>query len=103
MKEVEFTSPNGKGTAKFPGFSLCVEKNDGHRYRREYAFISNIVRFAGERSCEAAPAEVVAAQAPLPSAGPAAPEGALQGRPQQGLLQRFRAHLRAITRGWFGG
>ena len=32
--------------ATYPGFSVCLERN-GTRVRRRYAFLSNIVRFAG--------------------------------------------------------
>ena len=72
-----------------------MEKKDGQRYRREYAFVTNVVRFAGERPCEAAPSEAVVAQAPLP----AAPEG----QPAEGFTKRFRKRVRALTRGLFGG
>jgi hypothetical protein len=71
LKQVELSSTKGDSTAKYPGFSVCVEKSDGERYRREYAFITNVVRFAGERPCEPAPQESVAAPTALP-AGPAA-------------------------------
>lgn len=52
--------------AQYPGFSLCLQKKDGSKSRREYAMLTNIVRFAGERSCETqTPAqELVAAAAP---------------------------------------
>jgi hypothetical protein len=36
----------------YPGFSICMEKADGSRWRRDYAFITNVVRFADERPCE---------------------------------------------------
>jgi hypothetical protein len=37
----------------YPGFSVCVEKKDGGgRFRRSYAFLTNIVRFAAEQPCE---------------------------------------------------
>jgi hypothetical protein len=103
MKEVEYAASNGQRTAKYPGFSLCVEKSDGHRYRREYAFVGNVVRFAGERPCESAEPETVVVQVPLPAGGGAAPQGGpRQESPRQGLLQRFRTRLRAINRSWFG-
>ena len=102
MKDVEYAASNGKGTAKYPGFSLCVEKSDGQRYRREYAFMSNLVRFAGERPCESAPSEAVVAPVPLPASGAAAAQEATQESPRQGLVQRFRTRLHAITRSWFG-
>ena len=50
-------SPGGvKSTAAaepYPGFSLCVEKKDGLRYRRQYAVLNATIRFAGEQVCEA--------------------------------------------------
>ena len=36
--------------AQYPGFSVCIQKKDGLRYRREYALLSNVIRFAGERA-----------------------------------------------------
>ena len=59
-------------TANYPGFSICVEKADGQRYQRSFAFIVNVVRFAGEGPCEvrsplftapgATPAQVASAE-----------------------------------------
>jgi hypothetical protein len=40
------------GGAKVPGFSLLIEKKDGLRYRRSYAFVANTVRFSGEERVE---------------------------------------------------
>jgi hypothetical protein len=34
---------------------VCLEKADGKKYRREYAVLGNIVRFAGEHPCELPP------------------------------------------------
>ena len=52
LHTVELATPVRKGAppqaVKYPGFSLLVEKEDGSLYRRNYAFIGNIVRFAGE-------------------------------------------------------
>lgn len=42
-------------SVKYPGFSLLVEKPEGTRYWRSYAFIGNIVRFAGESPAEDIP------------------------------------------------
>jgi hypothetical protein len=57
LREVELSAgPKTKGkpaVTSYPGFSICVEKADGQRFRREYAFMSGLVRFAGERPCEA--------------------------------------------------
>jgi hypothetical protein len=71
LREVEF------GKEKYPGFSVCVEKKDGTRARREYAVMDhNTVRFAGELPCEppaspmtlAPPAEIKTAEAAADSA-----------------------------------
>ena len=51
QREVDFGA--GKAAAKYPGFSICMEKKDGQRVRREYALLGNVVRFAGEQPCEA--------------------------------------------------
>jgi hypothetical protein len=75
LKEVPFSSgapsSNQAAQAGYPGFSFCLEKADGQRYRREYAFLTNVVRFAGERPCEAAPAPPVGAAAPSVVGAPA--------------------------------
>ncbi|MBM3774500.1 MAG: hypothetical protein FJW37_04980 [Acidobacteria bacterium] len=76
-----------------PGFSTCIEKKDGNLYRRHYAFITNIVRFAFEEPCALPdfdkPAEPVrVASRPAPAAGPSL---------LAGLKQRVHA-LRALLR-----
>lgn len=98
LRDVELSSTKAKGDAapvKYPGFSVCMEKKDGHRYRRDYAFITNVVRSAGEQPCEeSAPQENVQSPAPLK----VAPEP--QG--QQSLAKRARQRLRAFAKSWFG-
>ncbi len=86
---------------KYPGFSVCTEKADGQRYRREYAFLTNIVRFAGERPCEA-PAPILTEPSAGGGAAPAAaapettPPKTAESWPQRlkkswnGLVKRFR-------------
>ena len=44
------------------GFSLCLEKKDGQKYRRQYTMVGNVVRSAGESPCEL-PAPVWVAKA----------------------------------------
>jgi hypothetical protein len=104
VREVEY-APGKAGTApvKYPGFSVCTQKKDGQRYRREFALLGNVVRFAGEQPCEP-PAPVLQAK----TGGPAAPEG-LQppGQPvpapaarAENFLGRLRNGARTLTRRW---
>ncbi len=50
--------PKGKSTAKVPGFSIVIEKKDGARYRRNYAYVENRVRLSGEERVETTPAPI---------------------------------------------
>jgi SH3-like domain-containing protein len=100
LQEVEFSQrAKVKGEAvKYPGFSICIEKKDGQRYRQEFALpTAESVRFAGERPCEvpAAPAATAKAAAPPPSAAAPAP-------PAETFFQRVKKRLRAIAGRWFG-
>jgi len=88
-------SNNAKGTAKYPGFSVCLEKSDGQRWRRNYAFIENIVRFAGEQPCEAQPRQTMVAQTPLP-AGPLESAAPLSSGKLAGLAGRIRDRFRRV-------
>ncbi len=83
--------------AQYPGFSICLRKKDGGRYRREYALLTNVVRFAGERPCENGDViqDLIAASAkpsdsPAATAMPAAP-------PRPPLSERVKRQVR----GWF--
>lgn len=101
LHDVELPGPKGKADAaptRYPGFSICVEKKDGQRYRRDYAFITNIVRFAGEQPCEPgpAPAETLIAQTPLKITPPGQ-------QPPESLSRRLKKKLHSLTKGWFGG
>jgi len=92
LKEVDFSSKTQ--AAKYPGFSICLEKKDGQRYRREYALLTNVIRFAGEHPCEA-PAPLVTGKAPaaLPKDKPApTPQPA-----KPGFGERLRKQWRALT------
>lgn len=51
LKQVAFAG-KGAPAGKYSGFSVCEEKKDGARYRREYAWTGTTVRFAGEQPCE---------------------------------------------------
>ena len=84
-------------TAAYPGFSACVLNDDGTRMRRSYAFIVNVVRFAGEQPCEVPagilPGEGVPSQAaPAPAGSKAAPAS---------LYTRLKTRLGALARKLF--
>jgi SH3-like domain-containing protein len=100
LQGVEF-SPRGKvkGEAvEYPGFSICIEKKDGQRYRREYALpTAESVRFAGERPCEVPGAPMATVQAPAGPLSATAP-----APPAETFMQRVKKRLRAITGRWFG-
>jgi len=100
--EVEYSSAKSKsGTAKYPGFSVCLENADGQRVRREYALLGNLVRYAGERACEAPPPPLVALQTAPGAGGP--PAEASPPAPSESFGQRFKKRWRALTKGLFGG
>jgi hypothetical protein len=98
LKEVEFSAV-GKArgeavTSQYPGFSVCVENREGKRVRREFALLTNVVRYAGERPCEApGPFEVLKLPSPLKTAPESAPPA-----PAATLSERFKKRVR----GWFG-
>jgi hypothetical protein len=101
LREVKFSERGKvKGEAvNYPGFSICIEKKDGQRYRLEYALpTAETVRFAGERSCEVPSAPLVAVKAPalLPSTPAPAPPAA------ETFTTRLKKRLHAITGRWFG-
>jgi hypothetical protein len=97
----EVTAPAaGKGQAaqRAPGFSVCVEKSDGRRYRRNFAFVGGGVRFAGEQACEAPPPLPTGSVAPVLSPPTAAPAPA----PKPGLSARIRNKWTSLMKKWFG-
>lgn len=103
LKEVDYGVPTRAGreaaTAKYPGFSICEESSDGQRVRREFALLGNIVRFAGQTPCEAAPPLEVAQSATPEGSRTAAPAAAHTGT----LAQRIKEKVKAIKRRLFGG
>jgi len=90
-------APAGKGKAdapkgRYPGFSVCVQKKDGGRSRREYALVSERIRFVGEQPCEAPPPPVtLQAATPLPAKPAATPS-------QEGLWQRIKRRWHSWTK-----
>jgi hypothetical protein len=103
LKEVELPTGSRRSqtaAGRYPGFSICEEKADGQRRRRDYAFLTPAVRFAGEHDCEAAEPLLVQASAPAlastgPQAAPAAPKA-------ESLAERAKRKWGALTQRWFG-
>ena len=56
-----------------PGFSICEEKADGRRHRRDYAFLNPSVRFTGEAECDPQP-PLQPAESPSVAPAPAPPK-----------------------------
>ena len=99
LEQVDF-APGGKaGSAaagKYPGFSICIQKKDGQRYRRQYALLGNMVRYAGERPCEAPPSvQNLIAAAAKPATAALAPPASEQ--PKASILERAKRRIRL----WF--
>jgi hypothetical protein len=82
---------------EYPGFSVCLGNGDSARVRRSYAFISPIVRFAGQQPCENSggflPLESVSGQA-----APALPTSQ-HGSPS--LYTRLKTGLGTLAKKWF--
>ena len=102
LKDVEY-APSGKSSGaegKYPGFSVCVERKDGQRYRREYALLTNVVRFAGEYPCETLPPietlKTRTAQTTIPTSADPPP-------PAESFTQRIKKRLQALMHGRFKG
>jgi hypothetical protein len=99
MKNVEYGAgaKSQVASGSYPGFSICMEKADGSRWRRNYAFITNVVRFAGERPCEStAPAQTASAPSvPGPLQQPQQPQ------PSQSFLQKWLDSARSALKRLF--
>ena len=105
LHEVDYAAPtrgNAAATQKYPGFSVCLEDEEGHRVRREYALLGNIVRYAGERPCEApAPPLVVLDTAPGRGNAPAAATASVPAPPSgETLTERFKRRWHELTKKW---
>jgi hypothetical protein len=90
IKDVDVKSRSGD--SKAPGFSVCMERKDGNRVRREYAVLGTSVRYTGERPCEA-PQPPVSLQNPAPLPVAEAP----QEPPKPSLKQRLKNAWHSIT------
>ncbi len=96
IQTVEFATRTRKGAppqnVKYPGFTIQVEADDGVRYWRSYAFIGNIVRFAGEVKAGSPGSGGEGGKAALASAQP----GAGQSTPS--IADRLRSNWLALRK-----
>jgi SH3-like domain-containing protein len=83
--------------SKVPGFSLCLLDDDNRRIRKEFAFVENRVRSAGEQPCEAPPPATQKSPG-LPSLPVAAQPPT---EPKESALARIRDRVSSAVRGFF--
>lgn len=83
--------------AKDGGFSVCLEKDDGTRFRRSYAFAGYQVKATGDTACEVRKLEI----APESKPQPLAPAPAEAPEPARSLYARVRSRLRTMYPRWF--
>lgn len=101
LEQVNFTA-GGKSAdratpVKYPGFSVCIQKKDGQRYRQQFALLGNVVRFAGEEPCELPPpVQSLIASGSKPAAVALAPPAAEP--PKESILERTKKRILS----WFG-
>ena len=81
--------------ADYPGFSVCL-RNDSARVRRSYAFISPIVRFAGQQTCENPDGILQSTRQPAASV----PSASLS-RNSPSLYSRLKTGLGTLAKKWF--
>ena len=70
-------------------FSLCIAREDGERYRREYRMVDTQVKFVGEKPCDAADQKPGAVPAPAPPNGQ---------KPTDGALEKLKGKLKSIIK-----
>jgi hypothetical protein len=100
LERVDFATGGKAAKAaaeRYPGFSVCIQKKDGQRYRQEFALLGNVVRFAGERACET-PASVQNLMASASKPAPVALAAQESEQPKESLVERTKKRIRA----WFG-
>jgi len=102
---VQYGAPvkvRGSQTASnvYPGFSICLDLGDGNRERRSYAFLTNIVRFAGKKPCEMPAVENPQVSMDEFVASADQPEDGAVSRPS--IFNRIKARLDNLRKRWTG-
>lgn len=77
--------------AKTGEFSVCLEKDDGSRVRKQYVMMGNLVRPAGERPCEKTSEQEVESPAPVNA------EAAAPSADKKGLVVRLEDKARKLV------
>jgi SH3-like domain-containing protein len=72
--------------------SVCIQKDDGHRYRRTYQLTQNIMRFVGEGPCEQAQTPVAVVSPENAVVLPLEPGG------KQGTLEKLKGKLKSMLK-----
>ena len=70
-------------------FVVCLQRDDGHRYRREYRLVESQVKFVGEKSC--VPGQVENSE-PVTKTVPKTPN------PNPGPLDKLKGKLKSIIK-----
>jgi hypothetical protein len=81
---------------RYPGFAVCVEKADGQKRWRKFAFIEPSIRLAGEEPCQPPPPLA----APGPGSAAAAAAATAAQPPKEGFGERAKRWLAAVTPNW---
>ena len=66
-------------------FGVCIEKDDGHRYRREYRLVEKQVKFAGESRVKGGSLKRVHRRDPEP-------------KPPEGTLDKLKGKKKSIMK-----
>lgn len=66
-------------------FSVCLQKADGHRYRRQYRLVENLVKFVDEKPCVPGPA----------TEGSAVPD---TQKPPEGTFDKLKGEFKLIMK-----
>lgn len=101
LQEIPYAG-TGKAAAepvKYPGFSICMRKQDGSLVRRDYVLLTNIVRFAGERGCEV-PQPVINVAALFAKPGspqaPVQPAVSQETAENRGLMDKLKSKVKGL-------
>jgi len=94
LNQVDYALNRGGAASKYPGFSVCLEKDDGTKVRREFTVLGGVVRYAGERPCELPPPVWT------PKTAPSAPLASSADTPAAPSAESLGTRIREKVKGW---